>query len=173
MPDLKKNLVSISVMEDKGFKIAFVDEKVCIWQRKHKDAFTPRFRVDDLYQVGGSPLGALANDTSLQSELWHWRFAHLHYKALPRVRKMVTGMLEFNMNHEGVCQGCATGKHTKGPFPSSDSKTSDILQLVHSDMVGPFPMTSLGGYIYYMICVDDFSRKTWIYFLRKKDEVFI
>lgn len=135
MPDLKKKLMSISVMEDKGFKIAFVDEKVCIWQRKPKDAFTPRFTVDDLYQVGGSPLGALANDTFLQSELWHRRFAHLHYKALPRVRKMVTGMLEFNMNHEGVCQGCATGKHTKGPFPSSESKTTDILQLFHSDLV--------------------------------------
>ena len=34
------------------------------------------------------------------------------------------------------------------------------------------PMTSLGGYLYYVIFVDDFSHKTWIYFLKKKDEVF-
>jgi transposase InsO family protein len=34
------------------------------------------------------------------------------------------------------------------------------------------PVTSLGGYLYYLIFVDDFSRKTWIYFLKKKDEVF-
>jgi len=34
------------------------------------------------------------------------------------------------------------------------------------------PMTSLGGYLYYAIFVDDFSRKTWIYFLKNKDEVF-
>ena len=77
MPDLKKNLVSISAMEDKGFKIAFIDGNVRIWQRNPNDAFTLGFRVDGLYQVGGSPLGALTCDTSLQSELWHRRFAHL------------------------------------------------------------------------------------------------
>ena len=82
---MKKNLVCISAMEDKGFKVAFSDGNICIWQRNPKDAFTLGFRVDDLYQVGGSPLGALANDTSLQSELWHQRFSHLHYKVLPGV----------------------------------------------------------------------------------------
>ena len=59
---------------------------------------------------------------------------------------MVTGMLEFNMDHEGVCQGCATGKLTKGPFPFSESKTTDILQLVHSELFGMLPVTLLGGY---------------------------
>ena len=49
VPGLKKNLVSIFAMEDKGFKVAFVDGKVRIWQRKPKDAFTLRFRVDGLY----------------------------------------------------------------------------------------------------------------------------
>ena len=85
---------------------------------------------------------------------------------------MVTGMPEFKVEHEGVCQGCVEGKHTRGPFPSSDSKTTDILQLVHSDLSDMLPVTSLGGYLYYAIFVDDFYRKTWIYFLKKKDEVF-
>jgi len=88
-------------MEDKGFKVAFINGKVCIQQRNPKDASTLRFRVDGLYQVGGSPLGGMTCDTSIQSALWHKRFVHLHYKALPGVRKMVTGMLEFNINHEG------------------------------------------------------------------------
>eukprot|EP00253_Pinus_taeda_P023066 PITA_23066 len=86
VPDLKKNLVSISAMEDKGFKVALIDGKVRVWKRNFKDAFTLGFRVDTLYQVGGSPLGAMSCDTSLQSELWHRRFAHLHYKALSDVR---------------------------------------------------------------------------------------
>ena len=60
------------------------------------------------------------------------------------------GMLEFSNNHEGVCQGCAVGKHTRGPFPSSVTKTSDVLQLVHSDLFGMLPVTSLGGCSYYM-----------------------
>ena len=44
---------------------------------------------------------------------------------------MVTKMLEFRVEKEGVCPGCAEGKLKRGPFPSSQSKTSDILQLVH------------------------------------------
>ena len=114
-------------MEDKGFKVAFIDGKVRIWQRNLKDAFTVGFRVEGLYQVGESPLGTMTSNTSLQSELWHRRFAHLHYKALPNVRKMVTGMPEFNIDHEGVCRDCAAGKHTRGPLPSSESQTNDIL----------------------------------------------
>ena len=69
--DLKKNLVSISEMEDKGFKVAFIDGKVRIWKRNFKEAYTLGFRVDTLYQVGGCPLGAMTCDTTLQSELWH------------------------------------------------------------------------------------------------------
>eukprot|EP00253_Pinus_taeda_P015802 PITA_15802 len=93
--DLKKNLVSISAMEDKGYKVTFNDGNVRVWKNNVKDAFTLGFRVDSLYQVDGSLLGVMSCDTSLQSELWRRRFAHLHYKALPDVRQMVTGMPEF------------------------------------------------------------------------------
>eukprot|EP00253_Pinus_taeda_P033821 PITA_33821 len=85
---------------------------------------------------------------------------------------MVTSMPEFNLDHEGVCQGYATRKHTRVPFPSSESQTTDILLLVHSDLSGMLPVTFLGGYLYYAIFVDDLSRKTWIYFLKKKEKVF-
>ena len=121
------------------------------------------FRVDKLYQVGGSTLGAMTCDTIRQTELWHRRFGHLHYyKALPEARKVVTGMPKFSNNHEGVCKGCAERKHTRGPFPSSVTKTSDVLQLIHSNLSGMLPVTSLGGFSYYMTFIDEFSRKTWI-----------
>ena len=148
--NLKKNLVSISAMEDKGFKVAFVDGKVLIWKKNFKEALSIGFRVDTLYQVGGSPLGVMSCDTTLQIELWHQRFAYLHYKVLPEARKVVTGMPEFRDDHEGIFQGCAEGKHTRGPFPSSVTKIIDIFQLIHS----------LGGCSYYMTFTYDFSRKT-------------
>eukprot|EP00253_Pinus_taeda_P007998 PITA_07998 len=107
VPDLKKNLVSISEMEDKGYKI-------------------PSAMVD------GRPLGVMSCDTMLQPKLWHRRFSHLHYKALPDIKQMVTGIPKFRVEKEGVCPRCAEGKLKRGPFPSSQSKTSDILQLVHS-----------------------------------------
>ena len=120
-------------MEDKGYKVTFNDGKVCIWKNNVKDAFTLGFS-DSLYQVDGSLLGVMSYDTSLQSELWHRRFVPLHYKVILCVRKMVTGMPEFRVEKEGVCPGCVEEKLKRVPFPSSQSKTSNILQLVHSSI---------------------------------------
>jgi hypothetical protein len=44
--------------------------------------------------------------------------------------------------------------------------------MIQSDVFGPVPNPSLGNYVYYVSFIDDFSRNTWIYFLRKRYEVF-
>ena len=46
------------------------------------------------------------------------------------------------------------------------------MEVIHSDVYGPISSSSLSGYVYYVSFIDDFSRKTWIYFLKAKDEVF-
>ena len=46
------------------------------------------------------------------------------------------------------------------------------MELIHSDVFGPVPVPSLGGAIYYVSFIDDFSRNTSLYFLKKKSEVF-
>jgi transposase InsO family protein len=46
------------------------------------------------------------------------------------------------------------------------------LELIHSDVCVPMPSSSIRGYVYYVSFIDDYSRKTWIYFLKSKDEVF-
>ena len=57
-------------------------------------------------------------------------------------------------------------------FPSSESKVKGILEMIHSDVCGPMSSNSLSGYAYYVYFIDEFSRKTWIYFMKNKDEVF-
>jgi hypothetical protein len=71
-----------------------------------------------------------------------------------------------------VCRGCALGKNAKRPFTSSDTRSKGTLDLIHSDVCGPMSAPSLSGYLYYVIFMDDFSHKTWIYFLKSKTEVF-
>jgi hypothetical protein len=106
------------------------------------------------------------------NELWHRIFAHLHYKALPSVSKMVTGLPKIQEKPDSVCKGCAQGKNVKHSFPNSNSRAKRVLDIVHSDVCGPMSTTSLSNYVYYVSCIDDYSRKTWIYLLKAKNEVF-
>ena len=46
------------------------------------------------------------------------------------------------------------------------------LQFVHSDLCGPLSVVSFSGYKYFLTFIDDFSRRTWVYFLKLKSEVF-
>ena len=64
------------------------------------------------------------------------------------------------------------GKNIKNPFLKSETNTKGTLEFILSDVCGPIPSTYLSGYEYYVTFIDDYSRKTWIYFLNTKSEVF-
>jgi hypothetical protein len=91
------------------------------------------------------------HDSISLSELWHRRLAHLHYRALPALGKMVTGLSTLSVEHDGICRGCALGKNANGSFPGNDNRSKGILDLVHSDLCGPMTVASLSGYLYYVI----------------------
>jgi transposase InsO family protein len=84
---------------------------------------------------------------------------------------MVTSLPEIHVQHDGVCRGCAVGNNVKGSFLSSGSRSKGILDLIHSDVCGPMTVASLNGSLYYVLFINDHSRKMWIYFLKTKDGV--
>jgi hypothetical protein len=71
-----------------------------------------------------------------------------------------------------VCRGCALSKNSKATFPSNELRSKGILDLIHLDVSGPMSVASMQGELYYVTFMDDFSRKTWIFFIKTKDEVF-
>jgi hypothetical protein len=105
-------------------------------------------------------------------ELRHNRMGHLHHKALPLLRQMVTGLPNFSLDHHGVCKGYALRKNVKASFPSNETLSKGILDLIHFDVGGPMSVASVKGTSYYVTLIDDFSKKTWIYFMNTKDELF-
>jgi transposase InsO family protein len=125
-----------------------------------------------LYMLQFEPPQALITSMKDMGELWHRRMAQLHHGALNVLKEVVTGLLELSIEHNDVCKGFALGKYTKTTFPSSGNRSKGILDLVHSDVCEPMSSTSLIGCEYFVTFIDDFSRKTWIYFMRAKDEVF-
>src|SRR6218665_3996636 len=61
---------------------------------------------------------------------------------------------------------------TRKPFPKkSESKTDEILDMIHTDVCGPMQTTTPGGKRYFMTMIDDSSRYTEVYLLGQKSEV--
>nr|KAJ0218843.1 hypothetical protein LSAT_V11C300152690 [Lactuca sativa] len=68
-----------------------------------------------------------------------------------------------------MCSACEQGKQTKSSFkPKSCSSISVPLHLLHMDLFGPIHVRSLGGNKYTLVVVDEFTRFTWVVFLKKK-----
>ena len=109
-----------------------------------------------IYKLKGHPYSNFNACTISPCKLWNRILAHVNYKALPIVSKVVTGLPEIHINHGGVCKGCAQGFNIKYPFPSSNSKSKGILDIVHSDVCKPMLTTSLSGYVYYVSFIDDY-----------------
>jgi hypothetical protein len=133
VPGLKKTLVYISCLEEKGDRVVFVNGKVLVWSKASsiENAKVIGTREGRLYKLLGQNNQALVHDEINPSELWHRRYAHLHYQDLPSLKQMVVGIPELQSVHEGVCRGCALGKNIKKPFPSSENRSKGILDLIH------------------------------------------
>ena len=70
-------------------------------------------------------------------------------------------------NSDRVCEACILGKHHRDSFPAGMSRrATQPLVLVHSDICGPMEAISHGGNRYFLTFIDDYSRKTWLYFLK-------
>jgi hypothetical protein len=101
--------------------------------------------------------------------LWNQRMGHIGEKGLRLLHGK--GMVE-GMHNYYLIENCVYGKHNQVRFPSGAMREEGILQLVYNDVFGPVKVPSLRKYVYYVSFIDEFLRNNWIYFLRKKYEVF-
>jgi hypothetical protein len=133
-----------------------------MWPREKsiEDAIVIGTEEGGLYKLKGHLEVALTHSTENPCEPWHRRLSHINYKALPYVRNEDTGLPDFKVDHEGVCNGCAQGKNIKNLFSKSNSKAEGVLEVIHSDVCGPIPSNSISGYVYYVSFIDDYSCKT-------------
>ena len=74
---------------------------------------------------------------------------------------------------DGVCSSFVLRKHHRDSFDKCASWHASVsLELVHSDLCGPIPSASFSSFIYFLTFIDDYFRRTWVYFLKLKSEVF-
>jgi hypothetical protein len=105
VPSLKKNLLSISALEKKGYRVAFIDGEVLMWAKGEtiNEAIIIGSEENGLYRLKGHSETAMAHAIENSCELWHRILSHINYKALPYICKVVTGLPELKVDHEGIC----------------------------------------------------------------------
>lgn len=110
----------------------------------------------DVTQTTSVGPSAISDETIL----WHLRYGHLNERSLHDLssKGMVHGLR--TMEHLSVCEGCVEGKKACEAFPGYSSRTTQILDLVHTDVCGSMPVQSLGGNKLFLLFTDDLSRMT-------------
>nr|GEU47415.1 ribonuclease H-like domain-containing protein [Tanacetum cinerariifolium] len=85
---------------------------------------------------------------------------------------MVSGLPRLKFQKDHLCSACALGKSKKHSHkPKAEDSIKKELYLLHMDLYGPMRIQSINGRKYILVIVDDFTRFTWVKFLRSKDEV--
>ena len=85
---------------------------------------------------------------------------------------MVTGLPPVS-SKDGVFASCVLDKHHWDSFEKRASWNALApLHIVHSDLCGPLSTPSFSRCKYFLTFIDDFFRRTWVYFLKHKNEVF-
>jgi hypothetical protein len=94
VPGLIENFISISTLDQKGFRVVFIDGEVLMWPKGKtiEDAIVIGTEEGGLYKLKGHSEEALTHSTNIPCELWHRVLAHINYKSLPYVSKAVTGL---------------------------------------------------------------------------------
>lgn len=174
VPDLKSNLISIEQLQEKEYTV--IMRKGCCQVIHPEKGLIAQVtmttnRMFPLHIQHAIQTCYIMKMSDI-SWLWHMRYGHLNFNGLKTLqqRSLVTGLPHITCPTR-VCEECVVGKQHRNPFPIAGAwRAKKILQLVHSDICGPINPVSNGHKRYFITFTDDFSRKTWVYFMEHKSE---
>ena len=175
VPDLGYNLVSVPTLDKKKLFTTFGDLK-CLVKNGEDVLMATGTMVGNLYKLDMDASQASKKTALVSQDLstWHRRLAHIDPISIKKMSKdgSVTGINIARDEHgEHTCDQCVVGKGHREPFPkASSSQTTKMLELVHSDVCGPLETPSLGGSQYFITFIDDFSKWTVVYMMKKKSD---
>ncbi|KAJ9566188.1 hypothetical protein OSB04_002154 [Centaurea solstitialis] len=174
---LSHNLLSIGKFCDKGLEVNFRETRCCVRTYEGMELIRGT-RKSNLYKVNFKKerstieICLLSKASLNQNLLWHRRLSHLNYATINQLVKagLVTGLPSLKFTKKQLCSACEMGKIKKSSHMLKvEHGTSKPLQLLHMDLCGPMRTQSINGRKYVLVIVDDYSRYTWVNFLRSKD----
>jgi hypothetical protein len=176
VPSLQRNLISVSCLDNDGFDCHFEDGKCEILC--NNECVGLAFQKEDLYLLSlyenvNSVYDANENVSSFvnanrkqkrtqdaSSKLWHCRLGHISRGRIERlIKNEILPPLEFSNLEQ--CRECIKGKYIK-KIKKDAKRSIGILQIIHTDICGPFPVKSMDGYDSFITFTDDYSRYGYI-----------
>ena len=163
---MDRRLTSVSTVVSRGLKVKF-ERHWCSITKNGPHELRCLFRVENASQ----------ENAKQDLELWHARLGHILMSNLKRVTKCVD-KIYLNANQDDdhqMYKGCINVKYMGNHSPKSmecEIKTAGVLEIIHSDVMGPIQTKSHGGAKYVVTFVDDYYRYTAAYFIASKSEVF-
>jgi len=94
--------------------------------------------------------------------IWNRRLGHFYHNNLEKY-------LKIHKITEPLCIDCKVSKMKKKPHNQEIPRATQILEVIHSDIIGPLN-ESINGYRFIIIFIDEKSRKGWVYNMRHKSE---
>nr|GEV10209.1 retrovirus-related Pol polyprotein from transposon TNT 1-94 [Tanacetum cinerariifolium] len=115
----------------------------------------------------------LSKASKIKSWLWHCWLSHLNFGTLNKLAKygLARGIPRLKFQKDHLYSACALGKSKKSSHqPKAEDTNQEKMYLLHMDLCGPMHVASINEKKYILVIVDDYSRFTWVRFLRSKDE---
>ena len=177
VPKMTSNILSLGQLLERGYEIAMVDcGKMLIKDQRGIIIAKVNMSKNRMFTLNIRSDVARCLKTCLKdpSWLWHHRLGHLNFRSLEQLagKQMVKGIPSIK-HPDQLCEGCLSGKQFRNSFPKvAETRAKRLLELVHTDVCGPIKPCSLGKSNYFLLFIDDFSRKTWVTLLKQKSQVF-
>ncbi|KAH9699234.1 Integrase catalytic domain-containing protein [Citrus sinensis] len=170
---LKKNLLSLGQMDSHGYKTHVENGIMKIVKGALVLMKAEKIGVN-LYMLKGETLqeadACVASNGEESTMMWHLKLGHMSEQGLKILseQKLLPGLKSVSLP---FCEHCVTSKQHRLKFSRFIARSKCILDLIHSD-VWESPDISMGGAKYMVTFIDDYSRRCWVYPIKKKSDVF-
>ena len=177
-PSNGQNLLSVAKLKEAGASFHFAERDEIITKDGIIFALEPRNNMFVWRTVTNPTIDMDSNHCNQEEQcfasslkVWHERLGHTNYNDLKRLSEHVEGMKISNKD-EGICGCCETNKSKRRPVPKDTiTRATEVLETVHTDVLGPIANESPENFKYAIGFVDSFSRFIKVYFMRSRDEV--
>ena len=172
IPSFEQPIMSVWKAVNSGNSVHFTPQgsyvqnsqgKVFDIVEKNKLYYLPRSSITNV--------NAVKNESKASYDLrtWHNIMGHLNLEHLKQLESSVKGMhIKDKTNFD--CSTCTLSKMTQFRNKSLNPKATKILEVVHTDIVGPITPASKDGFRYGLSFIDDYSGYIYVYLLKQKSD---